>query len=268
MSRRSSSFYWAMRLLPADRRKAMFALYDYAQALDHIADDEDGGDNDTRRARLAVWRGALAAWRQSGLALQPELAALAPHIRAHDLPVEELDRLIDGMESDVNRPLTAPEPDELDEYCRQVAGTIGILTIHILGRPDARAFALSLARALQMTNILRDVAEDAGRGRLYLPRDCLERAGILTHGPQAVLSHPALGRACQDLANQTRAAFAQADEALRQCGRRRLWPALAMMAIYRAQLARLCGPHDWRRPPARLPRWRRALIALRACLWG
>lgn len=265
MNRRRSSFYWAMRLLPAPRRRAMFALYDYAQALDHIADE--GDDRDTARARLAVWRAALTAWRESGIALHPELAALAPFIRAHDLPLSELELLIDGMEQDVNLPLTAPEPEALELYCRQVAGTIGMLTIRILGRPDAGDFALALARALQMTNILRDVGEDAARGRLYLPRDCLERAGIVTPGPQAVISHPALAMACQDFANQTRAAFARADDALQSCGRRGLWPAVAMMATYRAQLARLGTAHDWRQPAPRLPRWHRAAIALKACLW-
>lgn len=261
--KRRSSFYWAMRLLPAERRAAIFALYDYCRLLDDIADDP--GAADTKRARLAVIRGAVAALFETGIALEPCLATLAPAIRRHALPRAELDAVIAGMEMDVNGPLTAPGMTELQLYCRRVAGSVGLLIVHIFERPDAERFALLVGEALQLTNILRDVAEDAALGRLYLPAELLAQAGIVTPGPQAVLSHPALPAACAALALVAERRFVEAEAELARIGRVRLWPAIAMMATYRVLLARLIQA-GWQDPdhPPRLGRWTRLWIALRA----
>lgn len=272
MSGGSSSFYWAMRLLPRPQREAMFALYGYCRMLDDIADgDSDGGDGslDARRARLAVVRGAVAALFETGVALEPTLAALAPAIRRYDLPRAELEALIDGMESDVNGPLTAPSLAELRLYCRRVAGSVGLLAVRIFGRPDAGDLAVALGEALQLTNILRDVAEDARLGRLYLPAEALDAAGILIQSPRAVLTHPALPAACAQVADLAEQAFRRADIEFARLGRARLLPALVMMATYRRLLARLVQ-HGWRKPerPPRLWRLTRLWIALRAVAAG
>lgn len=263
MSARASSFYWPMRLLPPAKRRAMFALYGFCHAVDDIADGD--GDRDTRRARLAVLRAALDTWSQTGIALHPAVAALAPAIAAHALPLSELHLLLDGMESDVNTPLTAPDSQALRLYCRQVAGTVGVLATRIMGRTDADSFALALAEALQLTNILRDLTEDSERSRLYLPEDSLRAAGMVPpYGPRAVLSHPALAQACRHVAAQAEARFAEAEAELRRVGRARLWPALAMMAIYRHLLARLRRRDCWTAPPPRLGHWRKLILALGA----
>lgn len=267
MSGRSSSFYWAMRLLPPARRKAMFALYGYCRMLDDVADSNE--PTDTRRARLAVVRGALAALHETGVCLDPTLAALAPAIRQYDLPRAELEALIDGMESDVNGPLTAPTWEQLQLYCRRVAGSVGMLAIRIFGRPDAGTFAVTLGEALQLTNILRDVAEDTRLGRLYLPVQALDAAGILIHSPRAVLTHPALPAACSIVAQRAKTAFEEANAELTRIGRKRLLPAIMMMATYRRQLARL-EERGWRDPerPPRLSRLSRLWIALRVAAAG
>ena len=256
-----SSFYWPMRLLPKAKRQAMFALYGFCRAVDDISDGDF--DTDTKRAKLTTLRAALTTWQQTGIALHPAIADLAPFIQRFTLPVAELELLLDGMERDVNSPLTAPTMAELSQYCRQVAGTVGVLAIHILGRPDARDFALALAEALQLTNILRDVAEDARLGRLYLPKECLDQADILVQSPRAVLSHPALPAACMALYTKAEAKFGEAEALLALTGKRHLWPPLAMMAIYRAVLRRL-PRRDWSAPPPRLGHWRLLLIALSA----
>nr|CAM74446.1 conserved hypothetical protein [Magnetospirillum gryphiswaldense MSR-1] len=134
-----SSFYWPMRLLPKAKRQAMFALYGFCRAVDDISDGDF--DTDTKRAKLTTLRAALTTWQQTGIALHPAIADLAPFVQRFTLPVAELELLLDGMETDVNSPLTAPTMAELSQYCRQVAGTVGVLAIHILGRPDARDFA-------------------------------------------------------------------------------------------------------------------------------
>lgn len=263
----SSSFYWSMRLLPRGRRDAMFALYDYCRVLDDIADGDEPAD--TRRAKLATIRGALAAWVETGIALHPVIAALAPHARLWALPPAELEALIAGMEMDVNGPLTAPGLDELTLYCRRVAGSVGLLAVRVFERPDAESFALSLAEALQLTNILRDVAEDAGRGRLYIPREVLEEAGMQVLSPRAVLTHPSLPMACERLAVMAEERFRAAEAELARIGRARLWPAVAMMATYRLLLRRLrrTGWTRLDRPP-RLARWEKLAIAVRAAVAG
>jgi phytoene synthase len=262
-----SSFYWAMRLLPRPRREAMFALYGYCRMLDDIA---DGGDSvAVRRAKLAVIRGAVAALFETGIALEPTLAALAPAIRRYDLPRAELEALIDGMETDVNGPLTAPRLEELRLYCRRVASSVGLLAVRIFGRPEAEKLALALGEALQLTNILRDVAEDAHLGRLYLPAEALYAAGMVVHTPQAVLTHPALSTACAMVAELAEQDFREAEAELRRLGRNGLFPAMVMMATYRRLLKRLVRD-NWRHPdtPPRLGRLARLWIALRVATAG
>ncbi len=263
----SSSFYWAMRLLPRQRRDDMFALYGFCRAVDDIADGTTPTED--RAAKLAVVRGAIAAFFETGLCLSPILEPLIPAIRRHNLPRCELESLIDGMESDVNAPLTAPDRAELSLYCRRVAGTVGVLAIHILGRPDAGRFAQLTAEALQLTNILRDLDEDAQRGRLYLPQDCLEQAGIISSGPQSVLTHPSLGRACLCLSALAQQHFIDAKIELERIGRDRLWPAIAMLATYRVLLQRM-QRHGWvkRDSRPRLTTAHKLWLAIRAAAFG
>ena len=260
-----SSFYWAMRLLPKAKRQAMFAIYGFCRTADDIADGDQPWQ--VRQARLTTLRATLTAWRETGVALDPAIAALAPAARAFCLPLEELDLLLDGMQADILAPPIAPPLEELSHYCRQVAGTVGVLAIHVMGRPDARSFALALAEALQFTNVLRDVAEDARRGRLYLPRPCLEAAGMAGQGPLAALTHPGLRRACEHMLRLTEERFDLARAELERIGRRGLWPALAMMATYQAQLRCLRG-HDWRQPAPRPASWRCLGLALAAAIAG
>jgi len=262
-----SSFYWAMRLLPRDQRDAMFALYGYCRLLDDIADGDAPAD--TRRAKLATMRGALAALFEAGVALDPTLKALKPAIERYGLPRAELEALIDGMEMDVNGPLTAPRLAELRLYCRRVAGAVGLLAVRIFGRPEAEALAIALGEALQLTNILRDVAEDAALGRLYLPAEALHAAGMAAHTPRAVLTHPALPRACAMVAELAEEEYAKAEAELARLGRRRLFPALVMMATYRLLLTRLMRA-KWRYPehPPRIGRLMRLAIALKVAAAG
>ena len=262
-----SSFYWAMRLLPRNRRDAMFALYGYCRLLDDIADGPEPVD--LRRARLATMRGALAALFETGVALNPTLAALKPAIDRYALPRAELEALIDGMEMDVNGPVIAPSLADLRLYCRRVAGAVGLLAVRIFGRPEADTLAIALGEALQLTNILRDVAEDAALGRVYLPAEALQAAGIAVHSPRAVLSHPALPQACAMVAELAEQEYARAEVELKRLGRRRLLPALVMMATYRLLLARLMRT-EWKHPerPPRVGGLMRLVIALKVATAG
>jgi phytoene synthase len=260
----SSSFYWAMRLMPVARRQAMFALYDYCRVLDDVADGPQPAE--VKRARLNAFRHDVAALYSGGTVVAPEVAGLAPAVERFTLQRPELEALIDGMEMDVDGPVVAPSLDRLRLYCRRVAGAVGMLAVRIFGRSEAETLAVALGEALQFTNILRDVAEDAGLGRLYLPAELLSEAGIADHRPATVVRHPALPRVCDALATMAEGRFGEAEAEITRLGRRGLWPAMVMAATYRAQLSRLRA-HGWHPgPPPRVGRLEKLAIALRTVL--
>jgi len=237
-TRTRSTFYWAMALMPRERRQAMFALYDLARALDDVADGE--GSCEARRAGLDEWRREIDRL-YAGAPTHALTQALLPVVRRFDLPRAEFEELTRGMEMDVDGPLVAPPRAALDLYCRRVAGTIGRLSLPIFGADGGaeREFALYLGRALQLVNILRDLNADAETGRLYVPLEYLQAAGIEPGSPRTVLAAPSFNQAAQRLVADAEEAFAAAHARLPDCNRRALWPALAMSAAYRALLHRL-----------------------------
>jgi phytoene synthase len=245
-----TSFYWAMRLLPAARRNGMYAVYAFCREVDDIADDI--GPPESKQAALAAWHGEIDAL-YAGRPRQLVGRALSDPVRRYELRRDDFHAVIDGMEMDAAEDIRAPDLATLDLYCGRVAGAVGHLSVHIFGdaSPAAHAVADSLGRALQLTNILRDLDEDARRGRLYLPREILDRHGIRDGEPLLVLRHPALPAACRDLAAIAERHFAEADRAMARCSHRAMRPAAVMGAFYRAMLAALLRS-EWRDPGARV----------------
>ena len=258
-----TSFYWAMRLLPEARREGMFAIYAYCREVDDIADSD--APPAAKRAELAGWRREVEAIF-AGRPGTPLARVLADVAQAYRLRREDFLAIIDGMEMDAIADMRAPGLAELDLYCDRVASAVGRLSVRIFGSDIAAAdrVAWALGRALQLTNILRDLAEDAARGRLYLPREFLVEAGIAETEPQAVLRHKALGQACERLAELAETRFAEAAAAMRQCPRRAMRPAAVMGAVYHAILRRLRA-RGWRdlESEVKLPTALKLWLALR-----
>jgi len=242
--RSGTSFFWAMRLLEAPRRDAMFAIYAFCREVDDIADE--GGDTEAKRQGLAEWRAEIDRL-YAGAPTRPTTRALLAPVAAYDLLREDFLAVIDGMEMDAVRDIQAPSLAELELYCARVAGAVGLLSVRAFGErsESARKLALAEGKALQLTNILRDLVEDAGRGRLYLPRELLARHGIEGREPRAVLAHPELGKACDDLAAIAEAAYAEAAGWLGRLERRKMRPAIIMLEVYRRTLAALRA-RGWR----------------------
>lgn len=245
-----TSFYWAMRLLPRARREGMYAVYAFCREVDDIADDERPVA--VKRAALAAWREEIAALYQ-GAPRRPVARALLPAVARYGLRREDFLAVIDGMEMDASQDIRAPDLATLDLYCARVAGAVGHLSVQVFGdaSENAHAVADSLGRALQLTNILRDLDEDARRNRLYLPRELLDRHGIRQSDPPAVLRHPALPAVCRDLAALAEGHFRQAARAMALCARRAMRPAAVMAAFYHATLEALLKA-DWRHPERRV----------------
>lgn len=261
-----SSFLWGMRLLPRPRREAMYAIYAFCREVDDIADE--GGTAAEKQRALAAWREEIERL-YAGAPSRPIARALLRPVRDYALPKAEFLAVIDGMEMDARADIRAPSLDDFRLYCRRVAGAVGVLSVHAFGatEPEARDLALAEGDALQFTNILRDVAEDAGRGRLYLPRELLQRHGIDSDDPLKVLHDPRLPAACRDLAVLAEERFTEAERLMARCARGPMRPARIMLAVYRRLLTRL-EEADWQDVTARvsLPKAEKLWIALRSCL--
>ena len=261
--RSGTSFFWAMRLLPAERREAMFAIYAFCREVDDIADA--GGTLEAKRTALAEWRREIDRL-YAGTPERPTTRALLHAVAAYDLRREDFLAVIDGMEMDALQDIRAPRRAELELYCARVAGAVGLLSVRAFGDPSeaARRLALAEGKALQLTNILRDLNEDAARGRLYLPREILAKHGIAATEPAAVLAHPHLGKVCDEVAEIARASFAEASERLSRLDRRKMRPAIVMMEVYRRTLDALVA-RGWRDldRPVGPPKLSKLWIALR-----
>lgn len=258
-----TSFYAAMRLLPEARREAMFAIYAFCREVDDIADEE--APQPDKQRRLAEWRSEIDRL-YAGQPSRPISQALLKPMRDFKLRREDFLAVIDGMEMDATDTIQAPDMATLDLYCDRVASAVGRLSVRAFGATEAIAdqVAYHLGRALQLTNILRDIEEDAGRGRLYLPRDLLARHGIESDDLAIIRSHPNLPQVCRDLAAVARQHFAEADAAMKQCAKEPMRPARIMGAVYGALLDKLIA-WDWRdlTTEIKVPKWRKIWLAVR-----
>jgi presqualene diphosphate synthase len=206
-----------MRILPRGQREAMYEIYSFCRAVDDIADDP--GPREPRRGQLAQWRADIDAVYRGDVPRQ--LGGLAEAVETFDLQRDDFIAIIDGMEMDVIADIRAPDTPTLDLYCDRVACAVGRLSVRVFGMEHDAGLKLAhhLGRALQLTNILRDLDEDASMGRLYLPREALHAAGIETTEPAEVLANPALGKACAPIVELARGEFAAANAIMKKSPR-------------------------------------------------
>jgi phytoene synthase len=229
-----SSFYYSFLFLPPPRRRAITALYAFCREVDDVVDETTNAD--IARTKLAWWRQEVAAMF-AGQAQHPVTKALQPVIASYALPQAHFQAVIDGMAMDLDHNRYLDFAD-LERYCHRVAGVVGLMSAEIFGRTEAATldYARSLGIAFQLTNIIRDVGEDARRGRIYLPQDELARFGV---APSSLLRREG-GDAFRALmgfqVERAREWYARAMGALPAVDRRPQRPGLIMAAIYRTLL--------------------------------
>ncbi len=253
-----SSFYAPLRALPPEEREAMFAIYAFCRAVDDIADDQQGARPE-RAAALARWRDDVDALYDGGDAGQA--AFLAGSIARFGLARDDFHAVIDGMQMDVDRDLRWPDAATLDLYCDRVASAVGRLSVRVFGMETETGIALShhLGRALQLTNILRDIDEDAAIGRVYLPAEDLVAAGVPLTSPAEVAADPRIDAAARGVARQAHAHYREAEAILASRPKGLLIAPRMMAVVYGRILARLEAT-GWRPPRRRVKVNKLALV--------
>jgi phytoene synthase len=257
-----SSFYAAMRILPRQQREAMFQIYSFCRQVDDIADSD--GSRGERLAALQRWRDDIDALYRG----QPpaRLRDYVASVHRFDLQRADFLAIVDGMEMDVPQDIRAPDLATLDLYCDRVASAVGRLSVRVFGLPRADGILLAhhLGRALQLTNILRDIDEDAAIGRLYLPREGLIEAGIVGSDPLKVAADPDLPKVCAPIVARAREHFERADEVMAR-NRRRVVRAPRIMSKYYRAILELLVARGFANPrvPVRLNKLARLAIVFR-----
>ena len=273
---RDTSFYYSFLVLPPRKRAAIVAVWDFCRAVDDAVDEVvpeaewQGGLTPDARARatalLAAWRVELAAV-YAGTPRTSQGLALQPHTREFNLPRRQFEDLIDGVEMDLGH-ARYPTIDALSEYCRRVASTVGLICIEIFGYDDERTreYAVDLGMALQLTNIIRDVAVDFQRGRVYLPAEDLQQFGVTDADIARGVVTPAMQALLRFESDRAREYYRRAASELPRVDRHSLLAAEIMGAIYFEILERVeRSGYDVFSRRIRVPRPHRALLALR--LW-
>jgi phytoene synthase len=233
-ARSGTSFYYSFLFLPPERRRAITALYAFCREVDDVVDEVS--DPQLARAKLAWWRQEIGA-TFTGTPQHPVARALQPVVSAYRLPEEHFQTVIDGMAMDLERSRYL-DFAELERYCHCVAGVVGLMSAEIFGyaNPATRRYARDLGVAFQLTNIIRDVGEDAHRERIYLPQDELARHGVTAAALLRRESGDGFVALMTEQVARARRWYARALEALPPEDRRAQRPGLIMAAIYSALL--------------------------------
>ena len=262
-----SSFYLAMRLMPREERDAMFAIYAFCRKVDNIADNGIG-TRPERHDRLEKWRADLAGLYAG--ANPPQVRFLATAVAQYGLRLDDFLAVLDGMDMDVAEDIVAPDLAALDLYCDRVASAVGRLSIKVFGMEEGPGFDLAhhLGRALQLTNILRDIDEDAAIGRLYLPREYLQQAGITALDLKAIIATPCIDGVCRRVALLAHQHYVQAQHILSARPKGRIKTPRLMGAVY-SEILKASETQGFAAPRRRvsLPKRRLLSLALRQGLF-
>ena len=229
-----SSFYYSFLFLPPERRRAITALYAFCREVDDTVDEATDGS--VARIKLAWWRTEVSKM-YSGTPTHPVMLALQPHIATYKLEEKHLLAIVDGMEMDLDQSRYLDYPG-LQRYCWHVAGVVGILSASIFGytNPQTLAYAEKLGLAFQLTNIIRDVGDDARKGRIYLPVNDLQQFGVTANDLLKLQHSDKFEALMRFQAERAQAIYDEALALLPKEDRRAQRPGLMMAAIYRTLL--------------------------------
>ncbi len=261
--RAGSSFYWSMRRLPKNKRRAMYAIYAFCREVDDLADNT--GEVEEKLSGLSLWREEIEYLYKDRPRIAVSRALINP-VKEFNLQQEDFFAVIDGMEMDARESVRIADMEELILYCDRVASAVGRLSVQVFGLDEkiGKNLAFAQGQALQLTNILRDIDEDAKCNRLYVPHDLLVSYGITDEKLDAIIIHPAFVEVCKSLAGIAENHFYRADELAARCDTRLIRPAIMMMEVYRQIFLRL-KKRGWQQlsRPVDLSKLHKIIIACR-----
>lgn len=261
-----SSFFWSMRLLPKAKREAMYTIYAFCRHIDDIVDKDLPLKE--KKELLAAWREEIDNIYEKKTPATEIGRRIYKNCMRFNLPKQEFIKLIDSISMDIPHPLQAPKMDQFLKYCRGVAGVPGSLSLRVFGCQDEsliEELATSLGNALQITNILRDVKEDAQSNRLYIPREYLQKASIKSKNPSEVIVNKNLAIAREELAKMAAEDYAKASQIIPFLDKQVARPVRAIAAIYRKYFD-LMQKRGWEviSPKPRISKFNKFSLALRA----
>lgn len=262
VARSGTSFYWGMRILPRLQRQAMYAIYAFCRLVDDISDSP--GKIEGKRDALNAWRREIGRLYK-GVPSHGISRQLLQPVERYALPQKEFHAIIDGCETDAAKTVAIETHDELLAYARRVAGAVGILSVHVFGAaaPPGYRYATTLGTAFQLTNILRDIREDAARGRMYIPLTSLGRHGVPAAPAASAVRHEGFAGAFDEHVSIAYKYFEESDSLLECLPRKKLRPAIIMRAVYRETLDRL-NENGWlHHRPVRLTARRKLWLGIR-----
>ena len=233
-----SSFYWGMKILGKDRRNAMFILYEFCKKADSIADshllkkEKKKKINNLRKEINDIFNNNLS--NNFGKILKF-------NIDKYKLNKKHFLDIIDGVEMDIKDIMICPSKKTFNLYCYRVAGAVGLLSLKIFGEYNKKTttFGLYLANALQITNILRDIKQDQAMGRIYIPKEILNKVGIKKKKISFILKDKRFPEACKKLSNLADLNFELAEKQLKLCSKNKLKSAVLMMNTYKLLLKKI-----------------------------
>ena len=230
-----SSFYLPMIFLQKHRREAMLALYAYCRETDDVADEIE--DDRLSKKLIEAWRHEIESLF-SGVPNHPVTKALQEPIVSFNLEKKPFLEILDGFEMDRSGQMLRPSLDQLEKYCHRVASCVGLISVKIFGynSPEVPGFAEHLGQAFQLTNILRDVSEDAERGRIYLPFELLKKENLEMVPPSEIATAQGVERVCREVGMMARQHFESAEKILPRSEKKNMRPALLMRSVYEAYL--------------------------------
>lgn len=261
-----TSFFWSMRLLPKAKRNAMYTIYAFFRHIDDIVDgDKDIGE---KLELIAAWRQELDNIYDKKTPVTEIGRRIYKNCMRFKLPKSEFIRLIDSITMDLPNPVQAPSLNQLDRYCRGVAGVPGSLSLRIFGVEDEaliEKLSSTLGNALQLTNILRDVKEDAQADRLYIPKEYLDKAGIDVTDPLTVVVNKNLAIAREELAKTAAKNYDEAYELIKKLDKKAARPVLMIANIYKRYFD-IMQNRGWEiiSPKPFVSKWKKLTIALQA----
>ena len=271
VKRSGSSFFWSMRFLPLAKRNAMYTLYAFCRHIDDVVDEDDLAMSEKLNL-IQAWRDELDNIYDKKVPTTDIGRKIYKNCMRFKLPKEELLRLVNGVAMDIPNPVQAPSMEEFYTYCRGVAGAPGGLTLRILGCDNEKLIndlATSLGNALQITNILRDVKEDAEANRLYIPKEILHKAQIDSTSPNEVVTHKNIALAREALAKLAEDNYNKAHELIQKLDKKIVRPIRAMAAIYYRYFTMMKN-RGWEvmSPKPQLSKWNKFTIAVKAYFAG